>query len=232
MSSAAVVNWLHFVSLIYRKQFAPTPIKSPIRCELTTFRIFDISQTVIPMQMQCKSRCELTTFRIFDISQTVRDEDKRRFDPLWIDYISYLWYIANSQSAKMDECRSVVNWLHFVSLIYRKQWKASKVRHALSCELTTFRIFDISQTVRCRIEGEDYKLWIDYISYLWYIANSANSTNVFCKLVVNWLHFVSLIYRKQSEHRYIIINTSCELTTFRIFDISQTVTAGAATTKL
>ena len=193
----SVVNWLHFVSLIYRKQYIHAWYCLLVCCELTTFRIFDISQTV-PLK--------------FYKNGTL----------LWIDYISYLWYIANSFRSFMRQWRLVVNWLHFVSLIYRKQSGILQKWNEQSCELTTFRIFDISQTVKelerqmatgcelttfrifdisqtvgpCRLHSVK-ELWIDYISYLWYIANSIAPLINTSKSVVNWLHFVSLIYRKQ-----------------------------------
>ena len=143
-----VVNWLHFVSLIYRKQFKKYDLTKPMGCELTTFRIFDISQTV---------------GRVF-----------------WLVYLD------------------VVNWLHFVSLIYRKQCMSGALSLLKRCELTTFL-------------------------YLWYIANSRLSNLIFKIVVVNWLHFVSLIYRKQCKGVVEKWKVGCELTTFRIFDISQTV---------
>ena len=166
------MNWLHFVSLIYRKQRNLDRKFKKTRCELTTFRIFDISQTAINSIIPCLST-------------------------LWIDYISYLWYIANSHCSKLECAILVVNWLHFVSLIYRKQPTLFPSWRKARCELTTFRIFDISQTAREWIRFGVCSLWIDYISYLWYIANS-NGIVLYAEVwVVNWLHFVSLIYRKQ-----------------------------------
>ena len=142
-----VVNWLHFVSLIYRKQRLGCTALNNHSCELTTFRIFDISQTA--------SKSGLTLLW-----------------RLWIDYISYLWYIANSIWPWMLFTWLVVNWLHFVSLIYRKQLFTHPKREHTGCELTTFRIFDISQTAPFAVYIFRSLLWIDYISYLWYIANS------------------------------------------------------------
>ena len=168
------MNWLHFVSLIYRKQPLLRRRRRNSCCELTTFRIFDISQTAI--------RCL-----------------RRRCEQLWIDYISYLWYIANSCRMPLIGWNLVVNWLHFVSLIYRKQPVGFANVKFTGCELTTFRIFDISQTAAIKYAINIKALWIDYISYLWYIANSQTMQEMNIKRVVNWLHFVSLIYRKQHD---------------------------------
>ena len=142
---------------------------------------------------------------------------------LWIDYISYLWYIANSYFFFLIFVVIVVNWLRFVSLIYRRQWDKFDFVVGVRCELTTFRIFDISQTVHHKWWSSRLLLWIDYISYLWYIANSYLDKHFLQEHVVNWLHFVSLIYRKQLFFLSYLCSYRCELTTFRIFDISQTV---------
>jgi len=168
-----VVNWLHFVSLIYRKQYEAFEDDRVFRCELTTFRIFDISQTVKSRQCLCRLRCELTTFRIFDISQTVRVCGGKHNLLLWIDYISYLWYIANSSELRLIFWCGVVNWLHFVSLIYRKQ---CNIRHFEGIGVVNWLHF-VSLIYRKQSRTNwgaiGPKLWIDYISYLWYIANSS-----------------------------------------------------------
>ena len=146
---------------------------------------------------------------------------------LWIDYISYLliyrkqlffflifvvivvnWlhFVSLIYRKQFNSTnvffKLVVNWLHFVSLIYRKQFKKYDLTKPMGCELTTFRIFDISQTVFRAIIKVTRWLWIDYISYLWYIANSPSQVVIFKVAVVNWLHFVSLIYRKLSLEKW------------------------------
>ena len=192
-----VVNWLHFVSLIYRKQFGVFESCRKVVVNWLHFVSLIYRKQWNPCRDGIPRSCELTTFRIFDISQTVDFVATKIAYMLWIDYISYLWYIANSNSAPIRLTALVVNWLHFVSLIYRKQYHCWKILLYKCCELTTFRIFDISQTVMGYTEVNVAQLWIDYISYLWYIANSTGQWKSPKRVVVNWLHFVSLIYRKQ-----------------------------------
>ena len=142
-----VVNCLHFVSLLYWQQSHSTFLSPLHSCELLTFRIFALLTTVYLLFPHHQYR-------------------------LWIAYISYLCFIDNSRGEILRKRVSVVNCLHFVSLLYWQQLYSNIRFRRFRCELLTFRIFALLTTVwKLNVTPLD-SLWIAYISYLCFIDNS------------------------------------------------------------
>ena len=166
-------------------------------CELLTFRIFALLTTVWFTFWFLSFSCELLTFRIFALLTTVSSYCLIVEVRLWIAYISYLCFIDNSLKSKLVLTSSVVNCLHFVSLLYWQQLHTKCLNPYVGCELLTFRIFALLTTVDKRGGVFRCKLWIAYISYLCFIDNSKTRLCPWALYVVNCLHFVSLLYWQQ-----------------------------------
>ena len=194
----AVVNCFHFVSLKYWTQWNHFLDYLGKSCELLSFCIFEILNTVPQLKLLA-------------------------FLALWIAFILYLWNIEHSPTLLTSIKSLVVNCFHFVSLKYWTQCGGSSFGSWLCCELLSFCIFEILNTVSADLINDCDTLWIAFILYLWNIEHSAYELQNESKLVVNCFHFVSLKYWTQWMPPPCLHRNSCELLSFCIFEILNTV---------
>ena len=175
-------------------------------------------------KLQCYSICcELLSFCIFEILNTVPLLIQLITVLLWIAFILYLWNIEHSCSNCTCIHITVVNCFHFVSLKYWTQWTSCLFRVCFGCELLSFCIFEILNTVYGDLSFQYIKLWIAFILYLWNIEHSCFINRSYNLVVVNCFHFVSLKYWTQFFLNSFGTWDSCELLSFCIFEILNTV---------
>ena len=192
------MNCFHFVSLKYWTQYLPEVFILKISCELLSFCIFEILNTVNSVQFWNKS-------------------------VLWIAFILYLWNIEHSLQNQDYHLLPVVNCFHFVSLKYWTQYISMALESRNGCELLSFCIFEILNTVVSRGFVFEIRLWIAFILYLWNIEHSLIIRFIYMYAVVNCFHFVSLKYWTQCMGVSWLQSICCELLSFCIFEILNTV---------
>ena len=143
--------------------------------------------------------CELLSFCIFEILNTVNKFELLKHQELWIAFILYLWNIEHSGKTVNKSFWTVVNCFHFVSLKYWTQYNMHNAHYICGCELLSFCIFEILNTVSWTSPSNKCPLWIAFILYLWNIEHSCLYILYHPKVVVNCFHFVSLKYWTQLD---------------------------------
>ena len=217
--------WIAFILYLWRIEHSPPLAGWPHLLVVNCFHFVSLTywtQFICWVRWSAKG-CELLSFCIFDVLNTVFQDKLKDIARLWIAFILYLWRIEHSRIQQNQITLLVVNCFHFVSLTYWTQLNGSLFIMILGCELLSFCIFDVLNTVLQLTTGITRMLWIAFILYLWRIEHSYICETLRSVPVVNCFHFVSLTYWTQSRAKIIITSARCELLSFCIFDVLNTV---------